>query len=482
VQKQTLSVALTYAAAVLVLSFYGVEVCPYLEGLGYIGTAPSLVISFTAAFIIRTFVRNALPASPMTVLLKEWTSWLLAGGGAALYNSVALDFPIASGAKLMIGAIALGLPSATHTALLVERQRIQAIRTGGERRTPSGPIRSTTSRLYRFTVFSQLLLAAVVILLVTKDVHEFVEALAAQRHPPVELIAVEIFGAFAVLLIANAIVAAAYARNLDILFQGQISAMQAVAKGDLSVVVPVVANDELARIGHKTNAMIQSLRERERMKSVFGKILSPRLAEALVASDDVMQLGGTEIQAAVAFTDLRDFTSLAEQLSPEELIRCLNEYFSMIVPIVHAQGGVVDKFIGDSAMLVFGLEANLKPQEIAERAMTACLDIVDSMGELNRTLTRRGLPEIRAGIGLNLGQMVAGNVGSPDRLEYTVIGDAVNIAARLEGLCKQVDSTLVVAESCIGLVKEDLVQRMQPLGAYPLKGKEETIQVFGLKS
>ena len=479
-EKQTLSVAAAYAASVLVLSIYGVEVCPFVEGLGYIGVASSFFVSFGVAFVLRTAVRNALPAPPIVVLLKEWLGWLLAGGGVCAYNAIAYDFPSGSAAKIMIGTIALGVPSATHTALLVERQRILRIQNQGERHGPVGPARSTTARLYRFTLLSQVLLATVIVLLIGKDLAEFLDSFEQGVRPPVELIAVEIFGAFTVLLVANALVAGAYARNLDILLQGQIATMEAVSAGNLNVVVPVVANDEIARIGDRTNSMIQALRDREKIKSVFGKLLSPQVADALIESDNTLALDGREINAVVAFTDLRGFTTLSEMLPPRELVQCLNEYFSMIVTHVHAEGGTVDKFIGDSAMLVFGLEGTPTAQENVNHALAACFSIVESMDDLKARWSERGLPEIEAGIGLNSGKVVAGSVGSPDRLEYTVIGDPVNTAARLEGLCKDTNSPLVVSEAFYRLADDEFKSRLKSLGHFPLKGKREPVKVFGL--
>ena len=308
------------------------------------------------------------------------------------------------------------------------------------------------------------------------------DASESDLRPPLELIAIEIFGAFAVLLFANAMVAATYARNLELLLEGQLVTMDQVSEGNLDVVVPVVANDEIARIADRTNSMIHALRERERIKSVFGKLLSPQVAQELLAGEQSGVLDGREIHVVVAFTDLRGFTMLAESVPPKQLVTCLNDYFSMIVPLVHAEGGTVDKFIGDSAMLVFGLEGDLSPKEAANRALTACFKIVDAMAVLNEGWRERDLPELAAGIGINAGTVVAGSVGSPERLEYTVIGDPVNTAARLEGLCKETRSPLVVSDNCYQLADARQQARLSELGTFTLKGKQEPLKVFGISS
>ena len=154
----------------------------------------------------------------------------------------------------------------------------------------------------------------------------------------------------------------------------------------------------------------------------------------MLGSEEETNLGGRQVEVAITFTDLRNFTPLTECCSPQETVRILNEYFTMVVSTVHRHGGVVDKFIGDAAMAVFGLDGN---EEMCDQALRSAFDGHRGLVGLNRDLVSRGLPEVRLGIGVHFGAAVAINIGSEERLEYTVIGDSVNTASRLESLTKE---------------------------------------------
>jgi len=478
--QPALAAALSYGVALLVLTIYGVEVCPFIEGIGYLGVLPILCGGFTIAFGVRSWLSRTERLTPMRALRVELSGWVLAGVSVTLYDTIVLGFPLTSGAKVLVGCVALGLPVSTYIALLVERGRIVDAQSSGVRSLPSGPVSSISTRLYRFVLASQTLLAAVLVLLVSKDFVYVAEELKAGREPAFLAVAVEIGGAFIVLFAANALAARRYAQNLDLLLRGQLAGMEAVTQGRLDAIVPVVSNDEMAQIGDRTNVMIESLRERERIKSVFGKLVSPHVARAILDDSDGCELGGREVDAVVLFTDLRNFTTLSEMSDPQGVVAFLNEYFTMIVEAIHAEGGVVDKFIGDAAMAVFGLEGGEGADDASERAVRAALAIRAGLGSVNTRLAERGLPQVDNGTGIHWGRMVAGNIGSLDRLEYTVIGDAVNTASRLESLCKALENPLVVSHACHQRLSPSLQGQLISLGAQSLKGKSSPIEVFGL--
>ena len=273
---------------------------------------------------------------------------------------------------------------------------------------------------------SQCLLAGVIALLIAKDQSDRNLASPA-ADPPIGLIMLEI-GAFIIVLALNALVTHRYSRNIRLLLDRQVAGLQAVAAGHLEVMVPVIANDELAMIGDRTNTVIETLRERERIKSIFGKLVSPQVADAVLNTEEGMALGGRDVEAVVLFSDLRNFTGMTENLEPHQVVSFLNEYFSMVVEAIHAEDGV-DKFIGD-AMRGLRSRGEHCPPDAPDLFVPPCH--AQRAFEVNAD-SLHVTPRDPNGTGPHLGTMVAGNIGE-DRLEYTVIGDAVNTASVSKGL------------------------------------------------
>jgi len=478
--KHSTGVLLSYAVAAAVLSIYGVEVCPFIEGLGYGRVLPVFIGGFAMAFAARWLLIGKADGAPDRVMSVELLCWAISGLVVTAIDTLAFGFPVGSGAKVMVGTLAIAVPAATYQGLLVEYDVVLEAQRRTRRLSPAGPELRLSTRLYTFVVASQVLLAGVLVLLVAKDFQYVAMTLQQGREPEFLLVAIEIGGAFALLLVGTFLVAHRYGRNLDLILRVQLNALDAVAAGRLDEIVPVVANDEIGQIGDRTNDMIAGLRERERIKGVFGKLVSPAVAEAILEGEGGSDLGGREVEAVVLFTDLRNFTALSERTDPQGVVGFLNEYFTMIVAAVHEQQGVVDKFIGDAAMAVFGLEGGPAAEDAADRAVRAALAMRSGLVPLNARLAKRGLPEVDNGIGMHLGHMVAGNIGSKDRLEYTVIGDAVNTASRLEGLCKVTGNPLLVSSAIYERLSTELRNDLVSLGEHQVKGKTQSIAVYGV--
>jgi len=243
---------------------------------------------------------------------------------------------------------------------------------------------------------------------------------------------------------------------------------------------PVFLSGGLAVIyaGHLFAHYWLESREKKWLRQAFGQYVSDSVVEAIIASPDRLQLGGEEVDVTVLFSDLVDFSALAENTAPKELIRLLNEYFTAMTEIILAHQGMVDKFIGDAIMAFWG--APLPLADHAIRACEAALQMQNAMQPLNKAWVAQGFPAISARIGLHTGPVIAGNVGSRRRFNYTVMGDAVNLASRLEHANNAFGTGVILSEATsrrLGkafLVRElDLVQ---------VRGRAQPVTVFELLS
>jgi adenylate cyclase len=244
-----------------------------------------------------------------------------------------------------------------------------------------------------------------------------------------------------------------------------------IEQGDYSRPVEVGQRDELGALADSFNRMTHGLAERDRVRNLLGKVVSPAVAEELLSK--AIELGGEERLVSVLFTDIRNFTSLSESTSPQELVALLNTYLTRVSDIVEAHSGVVDKYIGDAVMAVFG--APLAHRDDALRAVRTAMDMAASMDSINAELGLQGEARIGMGVGVSTGVVVAGNMGSLSRLNYTVIGDSVNVASRLEGLTKQYGVAVIVGAStrnaCSSLAFREL-DRVR------VKGRAEALSIF----
>jgi adenylate cyclase len=237
-------------------------------------------------------------------------------------------------------------------------------------------------------------------------------------------------------------------------------ALAAVREGDYDVRVPVVSSDDLGELSHEFNRMVRGLREREQIRDAFGTYLDKDVAGFILSGQFPPE--GVEVDVSLMFVDVPGFTQFAEQRSAPEVVSALNAMFEVLVPIISKHGGHVDKFVGDGLLAVFGAPENYPDH--ADRALAAGCEIAD---------TDARLPVC---IGINSGPVVAGTVGGAGRLNFSVIGDAVNVAARVEAATRETgDALLITCDT------RDALTRPLPLvsrGSIPLKGKTEPVELF----
>lgn len=254
-----------------------------------------------------------------------------------------------------------------------------------------------------------------------------------------------------------------------------VEACRAMAAGDLACEVPVVSSDETALLTRTFNDSLRGLRERDRAREAFGRYLSPELYEAVQRGE--LKLGGEKRVLTVLISDIRGFTPLAESMAPELLVTFLNRYFESQVAAIQRHGGVVDKFMGDSILAKFG--APIWYPDHARRAVLAMLDMRAALADFNRQLERYGFPPLRFGIGVHTGPAVVGNIGSTARMEYTIIGDTVNVAQRIEDLTKQLECDLALSGATYAQA-QDLVEVWEPIRA-TLRGRNQESLIYPVR-
>jgi adenylate cyclase len=219
-------------------------------------------------------------------------------------------------------------------------------------------------------------------------------------------------------------------------------------------------------------------RAREHLRRQFGSYLSPRLLEQMIDGDQLAAIGGERRIVTVLFSDLRDFTSWSESTDEETLIAQLNAYLAAMVECIHAHHGTLHKFIGDAVMAVWGDLDSAGEAEDARRAAHAALAMHVRLTELNTAWGTAGAHTLRMGIGLNTGPVIVGNIGSPERMEFTVIGDTVNLAARLESMTKTLSRTTLIGPATAPHLAT--LATVEACGEVAIKGKAEPVPVFAL--
>ena len=218
--------------------------------------------------------------------------------------------------------------------------------------------------------------------------------------------------------------------------------------------------------------MALELKEKEFIKDTFGKIVDPRVRDHLLSGN--IKLGGELKEATILFIDIRDFTSISEKMQPDKVVVLLNRYFEKMSQCITEENGLVNKYIGDAILAIFGVPIKLDNHSNA--AIRAALKMRIERNLLNKELVKEGFPSIQTGIGIHTGEVLAGNIGSTSRMEYTVIGDAVNIASRIEKLCKQFNYDLILSEATV-MQLSDIFNPIY-LDTVKIRGKEQLIKIF----
>jgi class 3 adenylate cyclase len=283
-------------------------------------------------------------------------------------------------------------------------------------------------------------------------------------------LAVVLFAAVLISSLVAAVLSQRMTRPLSALEKGA----RKVRQGDLSVTVAVKSKDEIGHLAQAFNEMTEGLRQRDQIKATFKRYLAPAVVEELLKHPEKLNLGGRACDLSILFSDLVGFTSLSEGRDAKELVSLLNEYFDEVGQAIVARGGTLDKFAGDSVMCFFG--APIDQADHNARALLAGLDHLRVVDAVRARWQKVGRPLIDCRIGINSGPVIVGNIGSRDGQDYTVIGDAVNLASRLEGANKEYGTRFMVSEAALEGCA-DLVEARE-LDLLRVKGKTQGVRVF----
>ena len=255
-------------------------------------------------------------------------------------------------------------------------------------------------------------------------------------------------------------------------FRILVKGVRAIGAGDLNQHIKLKGKGEFAVLADAFNDMALNLREKAFIKSTFERYVSKDLVTDLLKRKDEMKLGGDEVIVSILFADIRRFTSMAERLPPAQVVELLNAYFSRMIAVVNEHHGMVDKMMGDSIMALFG--APISSQHDSLNSVKCAMAMQKEVIRFNLERTGQGLPVLEMGIGINTGKVIAGNIGSSERMEYTVIGDNVNIAARLQGIATP--GQVLISDATFDQVADKVIGvKLEPIA---LKGKRIPVGVY----
>jgi len=249
-------------------------------------------------------------------------------------------------------------------------------------------------------------------------------------------------------------------------------AMAAVGRGELDTRCPVVTNDEIGAVAEGFNRMLEGLQERERIRETFGRYVTREIRDEILAGRASFE--GQLEEVTVLFADLRDFTPWVERTGPREVVHDLNEYFTEMEAAIRTERGLVLQYIGDEIEAVFG--APLRTPDHADRALAAALAMRAGLARLNERRGAAGKPPLRNGIGIHSGTVLAGSIGSAERTTYALVGDAVNLASRIQGLNKELGTEILVSEATRSRLRTEAA--LEGLPAVRVKGKSVEVSVY----
>jgi class 3 adenylate cyclase len=411
---------------------------------------------------------------PWREFVAELLFWMVAGLLMGAGYLGLLQAPLESAAKVLLGCFSFGLLGGMLCYLSFEKRLIGFLRAHPEPvETVPGRLLSVSWKMFFFMATVLVLMAGAVLFMVYLDINFLLENREGADREIYAGVFKEIVFAFGVLLFLSSLIIVRFSRNLHEVLGLQLSVMEEIGRGNYQQRVPIVSSDEFGLIAAKTNEMMEGLRERDFCEVSFGRYMAPEVSERILHGEIPSE--GEVREATVLFCDLRGYTSFVEESAPREVVGFLNEYFTEMEQAVKQLEGIVLQYIGDEIEAVFGAPDDLPDHE--EKAVQAALHMRRRLAELNRRRIERGEEPVSHGVGVHTGEVLAGSVGSPERLVYALVGDTVNVASRIQDLNKQFGTDILVSEVTRRRVKrEDL--RFESLGKTLLRGKRQELEIY----
>jgi adenylate cyclase len=414
--------------------------------------------------------RRVLNAALVTGILSL-AGWLGAGAVFLVQSVLMTELGFRENARLFLGIVLVGGPVASSIAFLVGEfyWRVQIPRFFPHGRLDSEGVYRLPIRMRLAATF--LLTAVVPVVLMLLAVVSVGWRFGVDEQVAWQaLLRAELYLALATGL-ASMVMALLVARFIHRPVAALREGMARVEDGDLDVLVPVRSLDELGELVERFNDMVAELRRAARTREVFGRYVSPVVAQRALEAG--VELGGQEVRATAMFADLRGFTAMTSRLTPAAMVEVLNAYYAAVDRVCEREGGVITQFLGDGVVVVFG--APLQP--LADHAAAA----LRAARALRREMAvPSGRSPLDVGIGICTGGMIAGNVGAGTRISYTIVGDAVNQAARLQVLTRDLGMPVLLTASTRDALDPATRAALRPCGAVPLKGIRAPVEVYGV--
>lgn len=417
----------------------------------------------------------ALYNLPWREFLSDLLLWVFIGLGMGILYVFHYQAPGLTGVKVLLGCLSFGLFGGMLCFLSMERRIMEHLKASKSDLSFSPRrILSVSGKMLFFVLTVLFFMVLVVLLMIFMDINYLLSH--RELGPDIYMgVFKEILFAFGVLLLLSLVILGRYSQNLRSLIARQLDVMSDISQGNYNTQVPVVSNDEFGLIAAKTNEMIRGLKERDFCQMSFGRYVTPEVSELILRGEVVLE--GEQRNVTILFCDLRGYTPFVEEREPKEVVNFLNAYFSEMEEAIKGHKGIVLQYIGDEIEAVFGAPLDLPDHP--DMAVLAALEMRQRLKALNEKRKAMGESSIEHGIGIHTGDVLAGSVGSPDRLIYAMVGDTVNIASRIQTMNKQFGTDILISGKTREVLKSKTL-KLSSLGELTLKGKKEEVEIYKL--